>query len=131
LPHGCQQHAGAVLGVVRPIAGAGVPSSGPGPAGADLALALAALPDELVDQGPVELAVIILHVGQYDELSLLPTLLPSHWTTPAPCGELWNVGPAHRRRRTALDETPTPTDQKVGGSSPSERAQLRSPLPDR
>jgi hypothetical protein len=40
---------------------------------------------------------------------------------------MWNIGPAHGQRRTVLDEVPTPTDQKVGGSSPSERAQVRGP----
>jgi hypothetical protein len=29
---------------------------------------------------------------------------------------------------TILDDSPKPTDQKVGGSSPSERAQVNSPL---
>jgi hypothetical protein len=43
---------------------------------------------------------------------------------------MWNIGPAHGQRRTVLDEVPTPTDQKVGSSSPSERAQVRGPLPD-
>ena len=67
LRHACQQHADAALCVVRQLASAGVPSSPPDPVGADLALALAALPDELVDQGPVELTVIIWHADQYDE----------------------------------------------------------------
>jgi hypothetical protein len=30
---------------------------------------------------------------------------------------MWNIGPAHGQRRTVLDEVPTPTDQKVAGSS--------------
>ena len=29
------------------------------------------------------------------------------------CRQPWNVGPAHRPYRTALDDAPTPTDQKV------------------
>src|SRR2546423_10178093 len=53
---------------------------------------------------------------------LLPILLPSRWTTPVPGGQLWNVGPAHGQQQTVLDGLPKPTDQKVGGSSPSERA---------
>ena len=28
---------------------------------------------------------------------LLPTLLPSHWTTPDARGQLWNIGPAYGR----------------------------------
>ena len=61
---------------------------------------------------------------------LLPTLLPSHQITADSCGQLWNIDPAHDQEQTALDDAPTPTDQKVGGSSPSERAQVRGPLPD-
>ena len=60
---------------------------------------------------------------------LLPTLLPSRWTTLARHRQIWNIGPAHRPHRTALDDAPTPTDQKVGGSSPSERAQVKGRLP--
>jgi hypothetical protein len=30
-----------------------------------------------------------------------------------PGGQLWNVGPAHGPRRTALDDLPTPTDQML------------------
>ena len=48
---------------------------------------------------------------------LLPIMLPSRWTTPVQCGQLWNVGPAHGPRRTVLDEVPTPTDQMVSGPS--------------
>jgi hypothetical protein len=36
LRHACDQHADAALCVTRQLAGAGVSSSGPGPAGADL-----------------------------------------------------------------------------------------------
>ena len=53
---------------------------------------------------------------------LLPILLPSRWTALAPSGQLWNVGPAHELQWTVLDDAPIPTDQKAGGSSPSERA---------
>ena len=56
---------------------------------------------------------------------LLPILLPSRWTRRVPCGQLWNVGPAHGRRRTALDDAPTPTDQML-----PERARARC-VPDR
>jgi hypothetical protein len=55
-------------------------------------------------------------------LRLLPLLLPSLRTTPDRYVQLWNVGPAHRQRWTVLDDVPIPTDQKVGGSSASERA---------
>jgi hypothetical protein len=65
--HSCQQQADATLRAVRQLASAGFPPSGPGPVGADLALALAALPDELVDQGPVQLPAVIWHADQYDE----------------------------------------------------------------
>jgi hypothetical protein len=41
------------------------------------------------------------------------------------CGMPAQRGP----HRTILDNPPTPTDQKVGGSSPSERAQVRGPYP--
>ena len=44
---------------------------------------------------------------------LSPTPLPSRRTTPAPCGQRWNVGPAQRLQRTVLDDAPTPTDLKV------------------
>ena len=40
-----------------------------------------------------------------------PLLLPSRWTTPVPCGQLWKSGPAHGPQRTVLDDTFTPTDQ--------------------
>jgi hypothetical protein len=49
------------------------------------------------------------------------------WTKPS------SVTPASRpvrQLRTDLDGRNLATDQKVGGSSPSERAQLTSPLPD-
>ena len=52
---------------------------------------------------------------------LLPILLPSRWTTPVPDGQLRNVGPAHGPQWTILDDVPTTTDQRAGGSSPSER----------
>ena len=55
-------------------------------------------------------------------LRLLPILLPRWRTTADTCRQLWNIGPAHDRRRTVLDDLPTPTNQKVRGSSPSERA---------
>jgi hypothetical protein len=48
---------------------------------------------------------------------LLPTLLPSRWTAPDARGQLRNIGPAYDRRRTVLDDLPTPTDLKVAGSS--------------
>ena len=35
---------------------------------------------------------------------LQPILLPSRWTTPVPGGQLWNVGPAHGRQQTVLDD---------------------------
>src|SRR5690349_414332 len=57
--HSCQQHADATLRAVRQLASAGFPPSGPGPVGADLALALAALADEFVDQGPVQPPAVI------------------------------------------------------------------------
>lgn len=44
---------------------------------------------------------------------LLPILLPSRWTTPVPGGQLWNVGPAHRRQQTVLNDLPMPTDLMV------------------
>jgi hypothetical protein len=44
--HSCQQHADATPRTVRRLASAGFPPPGPGPVGADLALALAALADE-------------------------------------------------------------------------------------
>jgi len=46
---------------------------------------------------------------------LLPTLLPSRWTAADARGQLWNTGPAHDRRRTVLDDVPTPTDQMLPG----------------
>jgi len=36
----------------------------------NLPLALAALPDELIDQGPVQLAVIACHIRKYDQSCL-------------------------------------------------------------
>ena len=65
--HACQQHADAALCVVLQLASAGIPSSAPDPVGADLALALAALADEFVDQGPVQPPAVIWHADQYDE----------------------------------------------------------------
>jgi hypothetical protein len=56
-------------------------------------------------------------------------LLPSRHTTIDTRGRLWNVGPTRGKQWTALAGAPTSTDLKVGGSSPSERAQLRGPLP--
>ena len=44
---------------------------------------------------------------------LLPTLLPSRWTTRVPCGQPWNVRPAQGRQQTVLDDVPTPTDQMM------------------
>ena len=32
---------------------------------------------------------------------------------PDACGQLWDIDPAHDRRRTVLDDLPTPTDQTV------------------
>jgi len=46
-------------------------------------------------------------------------LLPSHWTTADMCRQIWNIGPAHDRPQTALDDLPTPTDQKLSGSEDS------------
>ena len=50
---------------------------------------------------------------------LLPILLPGRWTRRVPCGQLWNVRPAHGPQRTVLDDVPTPTDQM---SAPPPRA---------
>jgi hypothetical protein len=44
---------------------------------------------------------------------LLRTLLPSRRIGTDRCGQIWNIDPAHDRRRTVLDDVPTPTDQKV------------------
>ncbi len=41
------------------------------------------------------------------------------------------ISPAHEPIRTALNVSQVSTDQKVGGSSPSERAQLKGPYPPR
>ena len=38
------------------------------------------------------------------------------------CGQLRNIDPVHGWRWTVVNVLPTPTDQKVGGSSPSKRA---------
>jgi hypothetical protein len=70
--HSCQQHADATPRTVRRLASAGFPPPGPGPVGADLALALAALADEFVDQGPVQLPTVIWHADQYDESGANP-----------------------------------------------------------
>jgi hypothetical protein len=32
---------------------------------------------------------------------------------------MWNIGPAHDRRRTVLDDLPTPTDQMLTQASAS------------
>ena len=53
---------------------------------------------------------------------LLPTMLPSHWTRLDTHGQAWNISPADGHCWTVLDDLPTTTDQKVGGSSSSERA---------
>src|SRR6185312_5565597 len=39
---------------------------------------------------------------------------PSRWTTPVQSEQLWNVGPAHRRHQTALDDLPKPTITRLG-----------------
>src|SRR5580704_9063206 len=41
-----------------------------------------------------------------------PCLLPSRWTTPVPCGQLWNVGPAVR---SALERFLQLAGDLVGG----------------
>ena len=53
---------------------------------------------------------------------LLPTLLPCPWSTIDAGRHAWNIDPADSHPWTVLDGLPMPTDQKVGGSSPSERA---------
>jgi hypothetical protein len=53
---------------------------------------------------------------------LLPILLPSWQTTTVTGRQAWNIGPEDAHPWTVLDDVPMPTDQKVGGSSPSERA---------
>ena len=58
---------------------------------------------------------------------LLPILLPSRWTATVLCGQPWNVGPAHDRQRTILDDVPTPTDQEV--RSIREEVWVASPEP--
>ena len=65
LRHARQQDVDAALirkGIQHGVS-VGVPYPGPGPAGTDLALALATLPDELVDQGPVQLVFSIYHTS--------------------------------------------------------------------
>jgi hypothetical protein len=57
-------------------------------------------------------------------LRLLPILLPRWRTTADTCRQLWNIGPAHDRRRTVLDDLPTPTDQKVAGSSAKDMREM-------
>ena len=55
---------------------------------------------------------------------LLPILLPSRRTTSVLCGQLWNVGPAHGPQQTVLDDVPTPTDQRVAGSSAKDMREM-------
>ena len=60
---------------------------------------------------------------------LLPILLPSWQTTTVAWRQAWNIVRDHGHLWTVLDDLPMPTDQKVGGSSPSERAQVNVPSP--
>jgi len=60
---------------------------------------------------------------------LLPSLLPRQRPATDAGWQVWNIGPLDSHRWTGLDTPPSPTDQKVGGSSPSERAQVSGPLP--
>jgi hypothetical protein len=53
-----------------------------------------------------------------------PQLLPSRRTTSVLCGQLWNVGPAHGPQQTVLDDVPTPTDQRVAGSSAKDMREM-------
>jgi hypothetical protein len=46
-------------------------------------------------------------------------LLPSRQIRTDRCGQIWNIDPAHDRRRTVLDDVPTPTEEgyeHTGGS---------------
>jgi len=60
---------------------------------------------------------------------LLPKLLPRPWTATDTGRQAWNIAPAGGHGWTVLDDLPMPTDQKVGGSSPCERAQVNGPSP--
>ena len=57
--------------------------------------------------------VIRFNHGYCRSSQLLPILLPSRSTAPDARGQHWNIGPAHDRCRTVLDDSPTPTDLKV------------------
>jgi hypothetical protein len=66
--------------------------------------------------------------GAATPMRLLPILLPSRWTTPGTCGQLWNGGSAYGQRRTILGAVPTPTDQRVAvhhSAAPSRKDQPR------
>src|SRR5262249_31135486 len=53
---------------------------------------------------------------------LLPKLLPCPWSATDARRQAWNIGPGDSHSWIVLDDLPKPTDQKAGGSSPSERA---------
>jgi hypothetical protein len=63
------------------------------------------------DVRPRSVAVALARHNIAGVLSLLPILLPSHRTTADKHRQMWNVGPAHDRRRTVLDDSPMPTGQ--------------------
>ena len=53
---------------------------------------------------------------------LLPDLLPKPWPHTDAGRRIWKIGPGDSHVWTVLGDPPMPTDQKAGGSSPSERA---------
>ena len=57
---------------------------------------------------------------------LLPMLLPSRWTRRVPCGQLWNVRPAHGPQWTVLNDLPKPT---IRGSAPIQEMRLGAERP--
>jgi hypothetical protein len=71
------------------------------------------------------------HAVRTGWIRLLPNLLPYPWPAIDMGRQAWNIGPGDRHSWTVLDDLPMPTDQKVGGSSPSERAQVKGLCPPR